>query len=149
MNPAKAAGCGCDTSPARCGYNRLVKRFAFAAVAGITLLSGCNRAVESQETVRQAVLDHLAKRAGLNVSSMQIDVVTVSFRQNEADATVSFRAKGSGGGPMMTMHYTLEKQGNRWVVKGRSNTGAAGQMPGGLPSGHPQVGGRQPSETSK
>lgn len=121
------------------------------------LLCGCSRAVESKEAVRQAILDHLAKRAGLNVASMQVEIVSVVFRQNEADATVSFRAKGAAGGPAMTMQYTLGKQGNGWVVKGRAETGAsphgaAGQMPGmprGAPPGHPQVGGQPPPETPK
>jgi hypothetical protein len=120
----------------------------------LALLAGCIRAVESKEAVLQAVLDHLAKRADLNLSSMQVDVVAVSFRQNEADATVAFRAKGSQGGPSMTMNYTLEKKAGHWVVKGRTETGgtphgAAGQTPGGLPSGHPQVGGKQPPEIPK
>jgi membrane protease subunit (stomatin/prohibitin family) len=126
--------------------------------------------VESKEAVRQAVLDHLAKRAGINLASMQVDVVSVVFRQNEADAAVSFRAKGSTGGPAMTMNYTLVKQGNGWVVKGRADTGASphgaagqmpmgtagqmpmgtpGQMPMGVPPGHPQVGGQPPPETRK
>ena len=62
------------------------------------LLAGCNRGIENKEAVRQAVLDHLANHAGLNVGSMQVDVVSVSFRQNEADATVSFRAMGAESG---------------------------------------------------
>jgi hypothetical protein len=132
-----------------------VKRLTFAVVAGLALLGGCSRSVENKEAVRLAVLDHLANRAGLNVASMQVEIVSVVFRQNEADATVSFRAKGSTGGPAMNMNYTLMKQGNGWVVKGRADTGAsphggAGQMPGmsgmpgGAPPGHPQVGGQPP-----
>jgi hypothetical protein len=131
-----------------------VKRSAFAVVAALALLGGCGRVVESKEAVLQAILDHLAKRADLNLSFMQIDVVAVSFRQNEADTTVSFRAKGSRSGPSMNMNYTLEKKAGRWVVKGRSETGvtphgAAGQTSGGLPSGHPHVGGKQASEIPK
>lgn len=117
-------------------------------------LGGCNRGLESKEAVRQAVLDHLAQRGNLNLNSMQIEVVSVAFRQNEADAAVSFRAKGDQGGPGMTMNYTLERQGNRWTVKGRADGGstphgAAGEMPEGMPSGHPPVGGGQPPETKK
>lgn len=90
---------------------------------------------------------------------MQVEVVSVSFRQNEADATVSIRAKGAQGGPGMTMNYTLEKKGNDWVVKGKKESGstphgAAGQMPGmpgtEMPPDHPSVGGAQPpAETKK
>ena len=117
-------------------------------------LGGCNRGLESTEAVRDAILDHLSKRGTLNLNSMQVDVVSVSFRQNEADATVSFKLKGSQGGPAMTMSYTLEKQGNHWAVKGRTDSGGsphggAEQMPEGLPPGHPQVPQRQPTETKK
>ena len=133
-----------------------MKSVALAVVAGLSalVLGGCNRGLESKEAVRQAILDHLSKRGTLNLSSMQVDIVSVSFRQNEADATVSFRPKGSEGGPGMTMNYTLEKQGNHWAVKGRADSGASahgagGMMPEGMPPGHPQVGGAQPAEPKK
>jgi hypothetical protein len=123
--------------------------FSIALVFG-----GCNRGTESKEAIRQAVLDHLSQRGSVNLSSMQIDVVSVSFRQNEADAAVSFRPKGSEGGTGMTMNYTLQRQGNRWAVKGRTESGgsphgAAGQMPGTMPPGHPTVDAPKPPEAKK
>ncbi len=109
-------------------------------------LGGCNRGgAENKEAVRQAVIDYLSKRAGINVSSMQVDIVSVAFRENEADVTCSFRPKGAdASAPGMNMSYTLTRQGNAWVVKGRSDSGAGshgagGEMPGGMPSGHPQI----------
>lgn len=136
------------------GYNRSVNPRTLGLLAGVVLLAGCNRGVESKEAVRQAVIDHLAKRAGLNVSSMQIDVSAVSFRKDEADATVVFRAKGGDAGQSMTMNYTLERKGGRWVVKGRAEGGtphgAGVQAPGGqMPEGHPPVGAAKPSEPPK
>ncbi len=128
------------------------------------VLGGCNRGTESKEALRQAVVDHLSQRGSLNLNSMQIDVVSVSFRQNEADAAVSFRPKGSSDGGM-TMNYTLQRQGNRWVVKGRSDSGGSshggtgGQMPdnmppgnmqpGNMPPGHPSIGETKPPEAKK
>ena len=116
-------------------------------------MAGCNRGVESSEAVRQAIVDYLANQKGMNVGSMRVDVVAVSFRENEADATVSFRTAGAEGASGMTMHYTLQKQGNRWVVKGRTDSGAsshgAAGMPEGMPTGHPDVGAKQPPETKK
>ena len=115
----------------------------------------CNRGIDNQEAVRKAILDHLSSRAGLNVAAMQIDVTAVTFRQNEADATVSFRPKGTSGGAGMTMNYTLEKKGNAWVVKGKPDSGgmphgATAPAPGTMmPSGHPDVGAKQPAETKK
>ncbi|MGD0014741.1 MAG: hypothetical protein ABSD56_09985 [Bryobacteraceae bacterium] len=133
------------------------------------VLLGCSgsRSVQNEAAVRQGVIDYLSQRSDLNLPSMQVEVTSVSFRQNEADATVSFRPKGATAGMGMTMRYTLERQGNRWVVKGRGRgrSGAAphgmGQMmPGGagapaagtpagqggsgLPPGHPPIGGQNP-----
>jgi len=90
----------------------------------------------------------------MNVGSMEVDVVAVTFRGNEADASVSIVAKGAQGGQAMSMNYTLAKKGDGWAVKGRSETGstphgAAGQMPGDMPPGHPDVGGAPPGETKK
>jgi len=117
-------------------------------------LGGCSRGLENKEAVRQAVIDHLSQRGTLNLNSMQVDVVSVSFRQNEADVAVSFRPKGAAGAPGMTMNYTLQRQGNRWTVKGRSDSGASshgasGQMPEGMPMDHPSMGGVLPPETKK
>ncbi|MEK7754401.1 MAG: hypothetical protein AAB654_20920 [Acidobacteriota bacterium] len=83
---------------------------------------------------------HLSTRAGLDLKSMQVDVSSVSFRQNEADAVVSFRPKGSTEPSAgMKMQYTLEKKGDRWVVKGKRESGmsphGAGAPGGAMPPG--------------
>lgn len=114
------------------------------------LLSGCSQNIESKEAVRKGVISHLSGRAGLDVNSMDVEVTAVSFRGAEADATVSFRPKGSGDASAgMQMQYTLERKGNEWTVKGKREAGASphGGMPGApgggagnLPQGHPPVG---------
>lgn len=131
-----------------------MKRYISSALAALALLAGCNRGLESKEAVRQAVIDYLATRANMNVASMQVDVVSVAFRQNEAEATVNFRPKGAEGGTGMTMTYKLERLGNRWVVKARSTAGGTqhgGTLGSGmeLPAGHPPVGTPQKSDTPK
>ena len=121
-------------------------------------MAGCNRSAENPEAVRTAILDYLANQKGLNVAAMQVDVTALTFRQNEADATVSFHPKGTPGGAGMTFSYTLEKKGNGWAVKGRTESGGAphgaagampGAMPGGMPSDHPDMGAKPPAETKK
>ncbi len=118
--------------------------FLFALV-----LAGCNRGLDNKEAVRQGVVDYLAARSNLNVSSMSIDIVSVSFRGSEADATVSIRPKGGDAAAGMSMRYTLEKEGGRWVVKGKgsghagSETGMGGEGMGSMPPGHPAVPGEQ------
>lgn len=99
-------------------------------------LAGCNRGVESKEAVRQAVIDYLAARTNLNMGSMNVDVTSVSFKGGQADATVAFAPKGAGGAAQgMSMRYTLERKGNRWVVKGRAGSGGHGGGMGGAMEG--------------
>ena len=131
-------------------------------LAAVGLVACGNRGAESQEAVRQGVIDYLSTKRNMNVSQMNITVNSVVFRGSEADAVVAFAPKGSSPGQGMEMRYTLEKQGNRWVVKGRSDVGsphegaagagganphggampgAPGAAPGGaLPPGHPSMG---------
>lgn len=88
------------------------------------LAVGCARTnVQSEAAVRQGIINYLNTKSDLALSSMQVDVSSVSFRQNEADALVSFRPKGADSAAAMQIRYTLERKGNNWVVKGRG-TGA-------------------------
>jgi len=110
----------------------------FAAV----LLPGCgNRAIQNEGAVRQGVIDYLSQRSDLNLSTIEVEVTSVSFRENEADANVLFRPRGAAAASGMTMRYTLERQGSRWVVKGRGRS-QPGQAPHGM--GQPPQGGQAP-----
>jgi hypothetical protein len=123
---------------------------AHAIVAVLVVLFGCSKEIQNKEAVRQGVMQHLTGRAGLDVSSMDVEISSVMFRDNEAEATVAFRAKGSTDpASSMSMKYTLERKGNQWVVK--SKAGMAGDphgatpSPGGeLPPGHPPMGANPP-----
>jgi hypothetical protein len=139
----------------------MVKRFLalLAAILAIGLSGGCKRGAGNQEEgVRQGVIDYLAKRANLNVAAMNVAVTSVIFRQNEADAVVAITAKGGNAGQGMSMKYTLERQGDRWVVKDKAEAGgsphsasganphggAAPPMGGTMPPGHPAVDSTKP-----
>lgn len=148
-------------------YNQKVRFIALAAVA-FGLLSACSRNINNKEAVRQGVIDYLNQRSaqtGLDMKLIDVDVASVQFQNNDARAAVSFNAKGSPGGGML-MNYTLERHGNKWVVKGRAESGMnphgaqgmpapEGQslqpLPPGhqsqpLPPGHPPVGGAAPPQ---
>lgn len=130
-------------------------------MAALLLASGCNRNVETAEAVRQGVITHLSGRAGLDIGSMDVEVASVAFRGDEADAVVSFRPKGSTDpASVMQMQYTLERQGSRWVVKTKKGAGGGaheglelpgaphpgmGEPSGSLPAGHPPVGEATPA----
>jgi hypothetical protein len=113
-------------------------------------LIGCNRASQSQEAIRAGVIDYVSTK--VNVGAMDVDVTSVNFKGNEADATVSFRAKGADPASGLQMRYTLEQKAGKWVVKekaqaGGSPHGAAGGPaaphgdlgPGQVPPGHPPL----------
>jgi hypothetical protein len=120
-------------------------RWAQLALVLFTL-AGCNRNIDNKEAVRQGVVDYLATVAGLNISSMDVNVASVSFRNNQADAVVSFSPKGVNTRDGMTMRYTLEKKSGKWVVTHRADSGrnphglganphGMGSMTGGAPGG--------------
>ena len=125
-----------------------MNRRALAAAA--LLLAACSRDIQNTEAVRQAVMDYLRARTsetGLNVDLMQVDVTSVSFQRDQARASVYFRPKGVAEGGMQ-MNYTLDRQGNKWAVRGRTETGVnphgAQSMPK-LPPDHPATGDAPPS----
>jgi hypothetical protein len=125
------------------------------------LLLGCNRAPQSKDAVKQAVVEHLSKSSSLDISQMDIDVTSVTFKDNTANATVSFRPKSSPDQGMQ-MSYALESKGNKWSVVKKSEGGSPhGGTPGApgasappsphgatppqgdLPPGHPPVSGKK------
>lgn len=144
-------------------YNRNVKGPAIAVAAlglSLALLSGCKKDIKNDDAVRQGIMSYLSKRPDL--LSMDVNVTSVAYRQDQATATVRFQAKGNNSpGASMTMQYVLERKGNEWNVKGRaganehganglpqdgSGAGSIGAMPNtaapspAMPPGHPSVG---------
>jgi hypothetical protein len=103
----------------------------------IFCLAGCHRGVESNEAVRQGVLDYLATK-GMTAAAMDINVTAVKYNGDKADATVSFAAKGTGAG-QMTIQYHMALKDNKWAVVGRQDAGqhGAGRMPGAMPGAMP------------
>ena len=68
---------------------------------------------------------------------MDINVVSVKFSGDAADAVVSFAAKGTGAGQMQ-ISYHLEQKDGKWKVVGRQDAnqhGGGAMPPGGAPQG--------------
>ncbi len=118
----------------------------------VFLFFGCSKNIQTNEAVREAVIKHLSNNKGLSLSAMDIDVSTVTFKDNQAEAMVSFKPKGSAASTGMQMRYTLTRKGNEWVVDKKNDSGgghsqtampAEGSMPpaGAMPQGHPPAGG--------
>lgn len=124
------------------------------AVAAL-LLAACSKDIQNADAVKQGVVDYLQQRkaqTGLDMNLMQVDVTAVTFDKDKAHATVMFRPKNSADAAGMQMAYTLDRQGNKWVVEphneGGANPHGGGGMPA-LPPGHPATGGGAPPAEGK
>jgi hypothetical protein len=99
------------------------------------ILAGCSgRNADTVEAVKQGVIRDISK--SVNVGAMDVNVVSVSFRDKEADAVVSFAPKGGTVAQGLTMNYTMERRGNEWYIKKKSGMQGHGAPP-------PAVGGEQ------
>jgi len=126
-------------------------------------LAGCSKNIDTPEAVKEGVLKDIAKK--VDVQAMDVNVDSVSFREKEADAKVSFKPKGAPASQSITMTYSLERDGDEWRIKSRNMQAHEQQQPsapgqpamppghpvtgagngGPLPAGHPQVNnGHQP-----
>ena len=102
------------------------------------LLAGCSKNIDTTEAVKDGIIKDISKK--VDVGTMDVTVDSVSFREKEADATVSFTPKGAPRSQSMVMSYALERQGDEWKIKSRSMLGSHDKVqPGetGLPAGHP------------
>jgi len=84
----------------------------------------------------------------LNMNAMDVEVTSVTFNGNQAEASVSITPKGTPGGGM-SVNYHLEQEGSKWIVKGRKDAGGsphgAGAMPASGGAENPHGGGAMPS----
>jgi hypothetical protein len=142
-------------------YNAdVTPKLVIPLLLGIAVVA-CNRAPESKEAVREGIVDHLNKNTGLDMKAMDVDIKDVTFKGNQATASVSFKPKATPDAGM-TMNYTLERRGEKWVVQQKAGgAGHSGGMspgsgtvnppkpaaPGDLPPGHPPV--AQPQQPAK
>ena len=96
-----------------------MKAIALAVLTSIIFLLSCRKDIQNNEAVRKAVADYLASRPGL--MAMDVKISAVKYENNQADALVYLSAKGGpAAGSGMQMRYTLQRQGDKWVVKPHS-----------------------------
>ena len=130
-----------------------MKRLFVLCAVSVFGLASCAKDIQNKDAVRQGIVDHLKARKNLDLdlSSMQVEITGLMFRENEADATVSFVPKGASPAQGMSMKYTLVREGDAWKVKQKAestnnpHTGGAMAPPAGgagglnLPPGHPPM----------
>jgi hypothetical protein len=118
---------------------------ALCGLAAVLLAAGCSRSIDTPEAVKQGVIKDLSKR--MDIQNMDVSVDSVSFRDREADAVVSFAPKGAPRAQGMSMRYRMQRTGDEWHIASRSSGDIqrhAQQQPsdaGQLPAGHPAIGG--------
>jgi hypothetical protein len=134
--------------------SKAIIEFVKHAITALALLAlaGCSsRNVDSLDAVKQGVIKDISKN--INVAAMDVNVVSVSFRDKEADAVVSFAPKGGSAAQGLTMNYTMERKGDEWHIKSRAQSDLQkhaaqappnGAMPGAdmsgvMPEGHGQA----------
>lgn len=131
-------------------------------VVAVVSLGGCRKNLQTNDAVRQGIMNYLSQNKNLSLNMMDIELKQVTFRDKEADAVVVFKPKGGDAASGMSMRYTLERQDSGWVVKKKADSGAHGAtatpmapipLPtpsGALPPGHPPMGaGAKMPETKK
>jgi hypothetical protein len=122
-----------------------VRRLLFV----LLVLTSCAKAPQTKDAIKQGIVDYLAKRDDMMASSMDVEVVSVDFKEKEAEAVASIGPKGAPESGIK-ISYSLEAEGVKWVVKRKPGATPAAtttdphSMPapsqgGGLPAGHPPV----------
>ena len=119
-------------------------KFVITGAVALAALAACSHSnVDSLDAVKRGVINDISKN--VNIGAMDVNVVSVSFRDKEADAVVSFAPKGGTAAQGLTMNYTMERAGSEWHIKKRAQSDlqrhAAQANPGGmgarpLPEGH-------------
>ena len=127
-----------------------------AAFLLLSCLTACQHGIQTDEAVRQGVIDYLSGPVGLRMDMMDIKVESVKYTGDRATAAVAISIKG-GATAVMKKQYELEQKNGKWVVSGRGETAGHGtMMPGtvapGTPNPHagmdmpaPGAGGKMPS----
>lgn len=137
----------------RVKYNRKVRKIALFAV--LSLLAACKKDIQNKEAVQAGIVDYLKARqgqTGLNMDMMKVEVTSLLFSADgaEAQATVTFTPKAGGAG--MQMPYSLERKDGKWVVRARpegenphgGGAGVGASPHGGAVGDNPQGGAMPP-----
>lgn len=112
----------------------------------VLCLAACARKnIQTKEAAREAIVEHLGKVAGLDMTKMDVEITQMSFQETTAEVGVSIVPKAAPNDGMQ-MGYQLKREGDKWVVASKKGGAAAGHggMPpappaGAMPPGHPPV----------
>jgi len=75
---------------------------------------------------------------------MDVDISSVQFNGDKADATVLFTPKGAKPSQGMTLHYQMQQKSGRWEVVGTEDSGHSASVAPGVPDPHGEGGAPPP-----
>ena len=125
-----------------------MKRTFLAVAALAFLLTGCTKDINTKDALHSALVDYYNSnqdKMGLSMSQMDVEIGSMTFEKDQAQAMVSIKPKAGGEG--MQMSKVFDRKGDKWVVRagGAPGAGHGAGMPvppseGALPAGHPATG---------
>jgi len=124
-------------------------RAGVVVLAGMLLLAGaCSKVQEAepQRAVRAAIESHLREQRNLSISNMTMQLQSVKFSGDTAEAEVRFQSNQQPD-VAVSVHYQLRRVGDRWEVVSSSAMGGQEGNPHGGAS--PQGGSRGPMPPGK
>jgi len=69
-------------------------KYGLVIIAALSL-AACAKNIDTEDAVKQGVIKDISSK--VDISAMDVNVDSVSFRDKEADARMSFRPKGNTG----------------------------------------------------
>lgn len=116
------------------------------ALLAIVLLPACSNHLRTREAVERAIRNRVSEH-GLNADNMDVTIASLKFHGDRADTLVAFTPKGAPISQGMSMRYTLEQRGGKWIVIGQSQADVKNHIGDtGLPPDHPAMGGPESSK---
>ncbi len=106
-------------------------KFLITVFVGVALLfSGCSKSRDSgaEREVRAALNAHLQKKGNLALNNMNMDIQSVKFNGDSAEAQVRFQSKEKAD-LAVSVRYVLRRAGDHWEVESSSPVGGMGSDP--------------------
>ena len=101
------------------------------ALGLVIFLSACgNRGLHSERAVREAIEAHLKSRSDLMMTKMTLEVESVKFAGDSAQADVKYRSKDNAD-LAVSVHYSLRLAGDHWEVVSSSSANGTAPTPHG------------------
>ena len=100
-----------------------MKRTVLYSTLLVTLVffGGCNKQENDADGIRAAITQHLASLKTLNLSAMDMNVMSFTVHDSQAQAQVEFRRRGAPQGAGMQVEYSLSRQDGKWTVQSSLN----------------------------